>query len=514
MGERKLLERYSNIAIYDSFPYKEYVIETKEFSIEQRRFIDFLTDAIKRSYSLEELKQIMPIPNAEDFAEAFNSEIIQPIEVKQLLARLPDASEYKQLHKAFVRILEEFLPEIKDKEIIANEILGNSIGYGFLTPLIIDDNLEEIMVNGRNKPVFVFHKRYGICRTNITIENENTLYRLILRIANTIGKTFDENNPLLDARLPGGSRVNATYKSVTPFGYTLTIRKFNRTPLSIIQLIKNRTLSAQAAAFLWLAVEGLKLNPLNMIISGGAGSGKTTLLNALTVFIRPEERIITIEDTLELDLGERENWIQLEARPKIQDMKEVTMDDLLKNSLRMRPDRIIVGEVRGEEALTMFVAMDTGHRGLLGTLHSNTAREMVLRLRSQPMNVPANMIPLLDLAVIMFKMYTRKAGLIRRVREIAEIDRMEEKILLSNVFEWNKERDIVERTDVPARTLDKFAQATGLTKSEIMDELNIRESVLQWMLTKQIESWQEVQKIINDYYRDPKALLKKVFRGI
>ncbi|MCD6478890.1 MAG: CpaF family protein, partial [Candidatus Diapherotrites archaeon] len=391
-------------------------------------------------------------------------------------------------------------------------ILGDAIGYGKLTPLITDDNLEEIMINGKGKPIFVFHKKYGMCRTNLIIENESALYRLILRIANTVGKKFDEDNALLDARLPGGARVNATYKSVTPFGYTLTIRKFNRNPMSIIQLIENKTISVEAAAFLWLAVEGLRINPMNIIVSGGASSGKTTLLNALCAFIRPEERIITIEDTLELDLGDRENWIQLESRPKIQNVKEVSMNDLLKNALRMRPDRIIVGEVRGEEAQTMFVAMDTGHKGLLGTLHSNTAREMVLRLKAAPMNVPINMIPLLNLAVIMFKMYSRQLGMIRRVKEIAEIEHMEEKILLSNVYEWNKRKDIIEKTDVPARTLDKFAEATGLTKNEIMEEQNIRQRILEWMIKNKISDWVKVQEIIHQYYYDPKSILDKVLK--
>ena len=507
-----LLESYDNIQIYEGSPYKLYIIRRDDFTAEQAKFVDFLINAIKRSYSIEELKSIMPIKRAEDFAELFNSEVIQTIEVNQLLTRLPSPEIYNQLKNTFMRLLNEFFPRIKDKDRIISRILGEAVGYGKLSPLINDDKLEEIMINGKGKPIFIFHKKHGMCRTNLIIENENALRRLITRIANTIGKKFDEDNALLDARLPGGARVNATYKSVTPFGYTLTIRKFNRNPLSIIQLIENRTISTDAAAFLWLAVEGLRINPMNIIVSGGASSGKTTLLNALCAFIRPEERIITIEDTLELDLGDRENWIQLESRPKIQDVKEVSMNDLLKNSLRMRPDRIIVGEVRGEEAQTMFVAMDTGHKGLLGTLHSNTAREMVLRLKATPMNVPINMIPLLNLSVIMFKMYSRQFGLIRRVREIAEIEHMEEKILLSNVYEWNKQKDVIEKTDVPARSFDKFAEATGLTKNEIMEEHNIRRRIIEWMLQNKITSWSKVQDTIHQYYFDPQSILNKAFK--
>ena len=207
----------------------------------------------------------MPIEKAKEFAELFNSEIIQTVEVNQLLLMLPSYEVYMELKKSLIKLLEEFFPDLENKEKIVTTILGEAVGYGLLEPLIRDDNLEEIMVNGPKRPIFVFHKRHGMCRTNIVIENERKLYRIIARIAYTVGKKFDENNALLDARLPDGSRVNATYKSATPFGYTLTIRKFNKTPLSIVQLIQNRTISSEAAAFLWLAVEGLKINPMNII---------------------------------------------------------------------------------------------------------------------------------------------------------------------------------------------------------------------------------------------------------
>ncbi|MEM4662776.1 MAG: ATPase, T2SS/T4P/T4SS family [Candidatus Diapherotrites archaeon] len=508
----ELIESYGQVSIYNGTPYKLYAIKTSEFTPEQQSFIDFLTNAVKRSYSIEELSATLPIEHADAFAERFNRDIVQTIEINQLMTKLPNDETYKEMFDSMLKLFEDYFPEIERKREIVSKVLGDSIGYGFLEPLMEDENLEEIMINGKGKPIFVFHKKYGTCRTNLIVENENTIYRLISRIAGTIGKAFDEEHPLLDARLPGGSRVNATFKNVTPFGYTLTIRKFNKNPISIIELIQNRTLSPEVAAFLWLAVEGLRLNPANIIVSGGASSGKTTLLNALCSFIRPEERIISIEDTLELDFGERENVVQLEARPKIMNVNEVSMNDLLKNALRMRPDRIIVGEVRGEEAQTMFVAMDTGHKGLLGTLHSNNSREMILRLKSTPMNVPVNMIPLLDLAVIMFKIYTKQHGLIRRLREIAEIEHMEEKILLSNIYEWNKRKDTIERTDVPARILDKFSEATGLTKNEVMQEIEIRQHVIEWMLSNKISQWSKVQSVIYQYYTDPKSLLEKVFK--
>ncbi len=201
-------------------------------------------------------------------------------------------------------------------------------------------------------------------------------------------------------RLEDGSRLNATIPPASPYGPTLTIRKFLKNPLTIISLIKNRTINPRVAAFLWMCVDGLDYKPANLIVSGGTGSGKTTFLNALAVFIREGTRLVTIEDTTELQLM-HEHIVRLETIPPGRDgTMEISMDTLLKNSLRMRPDRIIVGEVRGSEAVTMFTAMNTGHDGCMGTLHANTAKETATRLMSPPMNVAPIMLTALDLLVV------------------------------------------------------------------------------------------------------------------
>ncbi|WP_292460886.1 ATPase, T2SS/T4P/T4SS family [Methanothermococcus sp.] len=237
---------------------------------------------------------------------------------------------------------------------------------GFLEVPLKDTNLEEIMVNGVNQPIFVFHRKYQMCKTNITLNNSE-LTRIIENIAMLAGRTIDSRTPMLDAFLPDGSRVNATTQDVTLNGSTLTIRKFSADPLTIIDLIKYKTFDLELAAFLWQAVEGyFGAKPANTLIVGGTGSGKTTTLNVISMFSMYSDRIITIEDTPELQIP-HDHVIKMITRPPKPGIPnyEITMDDLIKNALRMRPDRIFVGEVRGSEAHSLLVAMNTGHDGAL-----------------------------------------------------------------------------------------------------------------------------------------------------
>jgi len=281
---------------------------------------------------------------------------------------IPNLEERRRIFLREVRkMVKEMAPTLSEGrvELLSELIVQNMIGYGKLDPLVRDDNLEEIMVIGTNRPVYVWHRRFGMCKTNITFTSEREILTIIERIAREVGRRIDQQNPLLDARLPDGSRVNATLPPISLDGPTITIRKFKKDPLTIIDLIKFRTLNSEVAAFLWLLVDGLGVKPANILVAGGTGSGKTTTLNSLAMFIPPSERVISIEDTAELQLP-IEHWVRLETRPpNVEGKGEITMDDLVKNTLRMRPDRIIVGEVRGPEARTMFTAMNTGHDGAL-----------------------------------------------------------------------------------------------------------------------------------------------------
>ncbi|MDO8627617.1 MAG: ATPase, T2SS/T4P/T4SS family [Candidatus Diapherotrites archaeon] len=506
----KKVASFPEAELFEGFPYFFYEVITPLLTNEEISLSENLTAFINRKISFSELEEKLGKISPE-FYDLFREKIITVVESEDLLTKLPDSDTFHALKIDLVAFIKQHMPKVKNISTVVNNILDNSIGFGQISAMMRDPNLEEIMVNGFDKFVFVLHKEYGMCKTNMYISHkEQQIQELVSRIAKFSGRKFSDEHPLIDSRLPDGSRANATFSTVTPFGPTLTIRKFNYVPISIIDMIEKGTMNAEIAAFLWMMIEGMDIEPMNCIITGGTSSGKTTTLNALTTFINHRDRIVTIEDTIELNLGGRENWIQMEAKPKIKEQPEITMDDLLKNSLRMRPDRIIVGEVRGEEAQTLFVAMDTGHKGILGTLHSNTAREMMIRLKNAPMNVPEQMLPLLDIVVVHYRMYDREKGLIRRIAQVAEISRMDEKVLLSNIFEWNPKKDETVRTDIPSHTLQTLADKTGLSKTALKNEMLVRQRILEWMLENNIRSAPNVEKIIQQYYHDPNSILEKI----
>ena len=401
---------------------------------------------------------------------------------------------------------------------ISNEYLNNLsrrflrdiIGYGQIDPLIQDDELEEIMIIGTSKPIFVYHRKYGMMKTNIQFSNETELRDLIDSIARQINRRIDQESPILDGRLADGSRINATIPPVSADGPSLTIRKFRQDPLTIIDLINSRTVSLDLAGFLWLCIDGLGVKSANAIISGGTSSGKTTTLNALSAFINPNERIITIEDTLELQIP-HEHVIRMETRPaNVEGKGELTMNDLVKNSLRQRPDRIIVGEVRADEAITLFTALNTGHSGF-GTLHSNDARETITRLTNEPMSVPEIMIQAIDFIIMQNRIYTPSGMSFRRVSEVAEVVGMEEgTVQLNKIFQWNPERDTIDNVGVTSNTLQQIATLSGKSIPELKSEIENRKIVLKHMINQNIRSVDGVNSVIELYYKNPQKVLNRI----
>jgi flagellar protein FlaI len=502
----KRLDAYGNIEIYEDFPFNSYLVSEPELAPKEKIIADALIQLLLRKSSFKDLETALGKNSF--LVEDIRQKLVQPIDAEEMILRFPSSESAVSIKEALFEIAKKNNSE--NPELFSLAVLDETIGFKSISSLMRDHNLEEILVNGFDRAIFVFHRKFGFCQTNIVAKESGFLKALIEKIAATANRQLTEQCPLLDAKLPDGSRANATLQYVTPLGHSLTIRKFNQVPLSIIDLVNNKTISNEVAAFLWLMVEGMNIEPKNIIITGGTGSGKTTLLNVLGFFIRARERIISIEDTLEIDLAGRENWVQMEARPKFRDIDEITMDDLLKNSLRMRPDRLIVGEVRGEEAQTLFVAMDTGHDGIMGTLHSNSAREMLLRLKSPPMSVPEQILPLLDFVVVMQRNYNDKTGVTRSIKQIAEVSRMDDKILLADVFELNDKTGLLERTDIPSHVFETLAQKAGITKNELKRELLIRQKILDWMQIEKIHSNKEVSEIIQAYYYDPETILRKV----
>ena len=283
--------------------------------------------------------------------------------------RIRDLEQRRTVYYHKIMEILKSSPELRIPEhrmaFYAEAVVREMVGYGIIDPLVKDDKLEEIMVIGAMKPVYIFHREYEMMTTNIEFYSDNEIRDLINKIARQVGRRVDISSPLLDARLADGSRVNATIPPASVSGASLTIRKFREDPYSIIDLINLNTINPEVAGFMWLCVDGMGVKPANILISGGTGSGKTTTLNVLASFIPARERIVSIEDTAELNLPLK-HWIRMEARPPgLEATGEVTIDILTKNSLRMRPDRIIVGEVRHKEAFTLFTAMNTGHDGAL-----------------------------------------------------------------------------------------------------------------------------------------------------
>jgi len=348
-------------------------------------------------------------------------------------------SNTKRIEQEITKIADEEFennPSISktDKNKIIENIFQSIAGYGPITPLINDETVSEIMVNGPNQ---IYVERSGCLElTDIAFRNDQHLSNIIDRIVGKIGRRVDESSPMVDARLPDGSRVNAIIPPLSLKGPILTIRKFSKDPFTVEDLINFGTMSSETSYFLKACVEA----KLNMVISGGTGSGKTTTLNVISAFIPETERIVTIEDAAELKLWQS-HIIPLESRPKnIEGQGAVTIRDLVKNALRMRPDRIVVGEVRGGEALDMLQAMNTGHEGSLTTGHANSPRDMLARLETMVLmagyDLPLKAIrEQIAAAIDIIVQQTRLRDGTRRITQITEVLGMEsDTIVMQDIF--------------------------------------------------------------------------------
>jgi pilus assembly protein CpaF len=324
------------------------------------------------------------------------------------------------------------------REQLFHEILDEMLGYGPIQSFLDDPDVSEVMVNGPNK-VYI-EKKGKLTKTNVIFENNEQVLRIIDKIISPLGRRVDSDSPTVDARLPDGSRVNAVIPPVAIDGPSITIRKFNKEKLKVEQLINFGSMSKEMAELLKACV----ISRLNIIISGGTGSGKTTLLNVLSSFIPEDERIVTVEDAAELQL-QQDHVVRLESKPPNADgVGSVTIRDLVKNCLRMRPDRIVVGEVRGGEALDMLQAMNTGHDGSLTTLHANTPRDALSRLETMclmsGLDLPLKVIrQQIASAIDLIIQQSRLKDGTRKITAITEVAGMEgETIVLTDIFKFEQ----------------------------------------------------------------------------
>ncbi len=484
-GEEKLLDQYSIDA--DGIPVNVRILQTRDFVPLYEIAIPGLGEGTK--IVLNTLKGELITEVKLDV-----SELINPRMAEQVKRKFEEKAT-RLLEKHFMTLSED------TKKILASYLIQQMLGMGELEPPLHDDQLEEIVVNSADEPVWIYHKTYGWCKTNIRLKSEEAIYEHAASIGRRIGKQITILNPLMDAHLPSGERVNATLFPVSMHGNTITIRKFARNPWTITRLMEKNTISPEVAALIWLCFQ----NELSVIVSGGTASGKTSFLNAISAFIPPNQRIVSIEDTRELTLPKFFQWVPMITREaNVEGKGEVTMLDLLVNSLRQRPDRMLVGEIRRQrEAEVLFEAMHTGH-SVYATLHADNAGDTITRLINPPVNIPKTMLDAISAIVVQFR--HRRLG-IRRVLEFAEVTKGGD---VNVLYRWDLKTDAIKELNEMSVLADTLALYAGMTHQEIGESIAEKSKVLRWMFKNKVMSVDDVGLVIARYYRSPEDVLNMV----
>jgi flagellar protein FlaI len=418
--------------------------------------------------------------------------------------------------------MQEYLPTIynKMKAKLSNyfsEHLDEITGYMFINMygmreleiLMGDEELEEISVNTANIPISVYHRKYGWMKTNLRFKDEEDIANIASQIARRVGQQITIANPVLDAFLTTGDRATATLFPASTKGNTITIRKFAKEPWTITKFIDNHTLSPEMAALLWQAVH----YEMNVIIAGGTASGKTSLLNTVLQLIPPYQRLVSIEETREISLPQHIwNWIPLlvrEGGPSIEmERVKITMADLLKTSLRMRPDRLVLGEIRTpDEAKVLFDAMHTGH-SVSTTFHADSASQLLKRMLEPPFSIHSTEVESIHLIAVQHRDRRRN---LRRTFEICEISPdMEGSISTNRIYMWRPRIDKFEEINKPRRYIEDINIYTGMTEKEIYDDLDERKAILNWMVRQKYFDISQISEVARAYYNTPDVLLAAV----
>lgn len=445
-----------------------YLLVPPSLSEAEQEVLKILTEALEGKGSLSELNEDLASLLREDIKTFPMKRLYTPSELLSMARKLRATLSLFGINNPYIPLKSVY----------------DAFGLSDLEFLMADPSLEEIEVNGSNN-IFVFHREYGHLRTNIVLTK---LKDVVRRVERWIGK----NKKLMDGRLPDGSRINIVLPPISKEP-VLTIRKFGRQRLTMVDILRSGTLTPEAAAYVWLLLDGMGVLPHNVIISGNTGSGKTTTLNAFLDLLPLTERIILIEDTRELEV------LQPNSVALASENTGLEIEELLVNALRMRPDRVVVGEVRGREAYTLLAAMNVGHSGM-GTLHANSSSDTLRRLSSPPMGVPEEMLHAINLIIVQHR-FRYRGKLVRRVIEITEVVPVEGGIGLNRIFKWNAESDTLIRTGTPSSHLDKLPDILGIPKQEIFSEVERRKMLLEEAVKRDLDR-RSLIELVNRYYKE------------
>jgi flagellar protein FlaI len=428
------------------------------------------------------------------------------------LTRLDKEEYLRESVESFIRTRGIKVEPIAKKK-IGYYITRDFVGYGVIDALIHDENIEDISCDGVNVPMFVFHRKYESVKTRLRFETEDALNSFIVALAQRCGKQISVSNPILDGTTPEGHRVQATYsREVTTRGGTFTIRRFKEKPFTPVDLIKYGTASPEMIAYFWLGVE----HGESSIVCGGTASGKTATLNSIALFIPPGAKIVTMEDTREINLP-HENWIPGTTRTGVGEKEasgksagEIDMYDLVRAALRQRPNYIIVGEVRGKETYIMFQAMATGHT-TYSTMHADSVKSMVNRLENPPINCPR--ILLTALRNVIIQTHARVGTeLVRRIKQVIEIVGFEpetNELITNTVYEWDQATDkFVYKGH--SFLFDKIMEMKSLTHEQMMTEFNRRVDIVRYMVYRDITDHRIIWSLINSYYKESDKTIARV----
>ncbi|MBC5792477.1 MAG: type II/IV secretion system ATPase subunit [Nanohaloarchaea archaeon] len=459
-----------------------YRVIEPELTPETERILTKIKEILERSFNLDFTD--LETEEAEDYLEERMDQIVDKYEIS-----LSD----------------------RQREIIRYYAKRDFAGLGKLQPLMNDTEVEDISCDGTNIPVYAYHRnpKFGSVKTDIVWEDTDKLDSFVMKLAQRCGRSISVSQPLLDGSLPDGSRVQATLATdIARKGSNFTIRRFTEDPLTPIHMMDFETENARMLSYLWTLIEHEK----SVLVCGTTGAGKTSQLNALSLFIRPEKKIVSIEDTPELRLP-HDHWVPEVARSgfgsSVEEGGEVSMDDLLKESLRQRPEYIIVGEVRGEEAYILFQQMATGHTGL-STIHADSLDMLMDRLTTNPINLSPSLIETLD-AIMLIKRIRRGNKYIRRITGIYEVEEYNKRtgIDANKVFGWDSKSDTYQ-IENNSLLLEEIVEETGGDEQKIQEELKRRQHVLKWMQDEQKKHYRDVGDIISRYYSDPQSILEEV----